>query len=228
MKAYILNYDKNENAAKLYNAAVSCFDTYIVHNGADTAGLDHIADIGNMITCKPGYTNALVAANEHFLKSDSTHALYICSDVTIESEGLIEYLSGCMPKVNPHTGGTIGMVGPAIHGRCWGHMQPSQNRRRQDIRAVPFIEGICFMTERSIIEQIGTITGDNINGWGLDIYMGYLTQFSGKESVVIEDLTIYHPEGSSYSIEEARNQMVAFIKSKDEGFQQFCKTLGIV
>jgi hypothetical protein len=227
-KAYILNYDKNENTLHLYDIISRVFDTYIVHNGPSVAGLDHIPDVGKTIQCNSGYSYAIEAANKHFLATDATHALYICSDIIIEDGAIIQSIYDTMPQVNPHTGGNIGMVSPTIWGRCWGQMQPTQKRHRQNMRAVSFVEGICFMADRAIIENIGPITPENTNGWGVDIWLGYLTTTMGFESVVLEEVSILHPEGSSYDIDGARAQMIDYIKSKPHGFQHFCRFLGIV
>lgn len=227
-KAYILNYDKNDNAATLYSHCKDIFDTYVVHNGASDAGLEHIADIGKMIKCPSGYSYAIEAVNKHFLSSDSSHVLYICSDVVLYEESKIKAIYEAMPQVNPHTGGNIGMVSPCIMGRSWGHMQPHTNKHRQDLRVVSFVEGICFMAAREIVEICGDITPNNTKGWGIDIWFGYLTRKLGMESVVMDEVSVIHPEGSSYNTEEAREEMIAFIKSKESLFIDYCKSICVI
>lgn len=227
-KAYILNYDKNGNAGTLYDCLKDTFDTHVVHNGPSISGLEHIVDVNKMIVCPSGYSYAIEAVNEHFLASDGTHALYICSDVVLYEETKVKALYNSMPMVNPHTGGTIGMTSPCIMGRSWGHMQPYNNRIRQDIRVVSFVEGICFMADRKIIENCGTITPKNRKGWGIDLWMGYLTSKLGMESVVLDEVSVIHPDGSSYDINEAKDEMVSFINGKEQGFIDFCKAVCVI
>lgn len=220
-KAYILNHNHLGHSIHLHELLSPIFECKIIHNGPPIRDYEKkYPELVNVIECPSGYSHAMDAANADFLNSDATHALYICSDVVLHQKIYAEALFYSMPYKN------IGMVSPSIVGKCWEHMQQKEYPFKN--REVPFCEGIVFMVEKSIIRDCGTLTPDNIYGWGVDIWLGYLTKKAGMISVVRDNISVIHPSGSSYDTASARSEMIRWIHSKEQGFIDFCKSISLI
>jgi len=225
-KAYILNHSHLADAIAMHNLLSMFFDCKIVHNGAPIEPAGKVGALSNVIECQSGYSYAIDTANADFLSSDATHALYICSDVILYEQHKVEQLFYAMPLFDGPFNLNIGMVSPSIIGRCWEHMKPQT--AQTNTRQVPFCEGIVFMADRSIIEACGRFAPENIYGWGVDIWLGYLTNKLGMVSVVRDDITVIHPYGTAYDTTEARAEMIRWIHTKEQGFIDFCKSICLI
>lgn len=76
------------------------------------------------------------------------------------------------------------------------------------------LEGIALAISRDMIKQIGgDIPGDNILGWGVDIWMSWVGWTTARRNVLDGRVSMYHPEGCGYSRKEARIEMDKFMKT---------------
>ncbi|MEM8860476.1 MAG: hypothetical protein AAGD96_19305 [Chloroflexota bacterium] len=189
------------------------------HNRQALALADRMRPFGHVITIDSGstltaeeqahfdiqlpnvyYSGCLNAAWETLTaQPDSEELLFICSDVEIDDcERLI------LRAKHAFEDRLVGVYAPSVNRS--GHPQMLA-RNGGNLRPVVFVEGIAFAVRQSLLEALCPIdTQKNKLGWGLDVYLGYLTLKAGLKSVVDDQITILHDGTSGYDTVQAREQ----------------------
>lgn len=207
--AYILNYDKDDNARRI-NFGLPC-ESYIVDSsGISKSGFTH--------TDMPYFAGCMNKAIEHFLKTDATHILLVCSDVVGDWSSVVNAINN-LPD-------NIGIYTPSVSGQGWAHEKPEGYGWVH--RDIPFAEGMIACYKREIIEQLGYVNVlKDPHGYGIDIYLGFICQKLNLKCIIDDSIMMYHPFGSGYSQKQAEKQMKEFIIRMGAEFTDFCKSLGL-
>lgn len=204
-----MNHNDNDNALKLMAALSAKFENvWIVDAGSDQVEESFIS------AGKTFYSGMLNKSSELFLSTQSTGCLYVTSDVQIEQ---IDELANALNSIPS----SVGIWTPAVSGKSHYFLK---NKGTGQVREVPFAEGMIFYASRKVIESIYPII-DNVYGWGIDVYLGYLSRVKlGLSNLLDESIEVYHPPGTRYSWQEAEIEMKVYNESKGQEFVDYFKS----
>ncbi len=191
----VSNYNKDEEA-RLIKASLTC-PTFVIDSSGKQKRDFHSTD-------GPFYSACFNKSCELLMNSDATHMLFVCSDIKGNLQAAVSRIE-CMPS-------NIGIYSPAVLGQGWRHEKP----QKYGLRDVPFCEGMVMCLIREIVEKIYPVNiKSNPHGFGIDIYMGYISNVMlGKRVVIDDDINVYHPYGTSYDSNQGRQDMLPYLYSK--------------
>lgn len=201
----IVNHNHNENAKKLRALFSTTFETVVFDSGSKIKEPDFI-NLPNIY-----YSGLYNQAYNWAIDKGFDYLLFMCSDVEIEEEEANKMIRNLSTMNLDH----IGVYSPASHGRS--HYQ-CKKKNQQGLRVVDFVEGFMFLANIKLLKEFSPLSPDkNILGWGIDVVKGYYARKLNLLCVIDDEVTIYHPEETGYSSDEAENQMYEWFYSLPEG-----------
>ncbi|HQU15599.1 MAG: hypothetical protein ACYC18_10970 [Gammaproteobacteria bacterium] len=201
----IVNHNCNAGAIALKKNLSPFCDTVLLDSGSKLTEMEM-----PYFDCKlPNvyYNGLLNKASELAKMGNYSHMLFITSDVIIdEPEALFDRIH----KV--YEAFIVGVYAPSAKYSTHHHMNNLGSNR---LRKVTFVEGFCFVTPLSYLEEICPIDlAVNKIGHGVDIYLGFLSMATRRYAMVDDGVTVDHPHGSGYSDQDARAQRDAWFRLK--------------
>lgn len=116
-----------------------------------------------------------------------------------ESQGFYDYLMICNNDINL-TATDVEMLEVALNGRK-GIFSPVINsphsgvmsRQGDDfLRQVPWVEFVCPIIHRDVIEVIGLLDEGMPKGWGIELDYCYRAKKAGFNTYLVQDIAIHH------------------------------------
>lgn len=116
-----------------------------------------------------------------------------------ESQGFYDYLMICNNDINLNAT-DVEMLEVALNGRK-GIFSPMVNsphsgvmsRYGNDIiRQVPWVEFVCPIIHRDVIEAIGLLDEGMPRGWGIELDYCYRAKKAGFGTYLVQDIAIHH------------------------------------
>lgn len=208
----IINHNHNQEGIALKEVFAPKVDTILIDSGSTFKdGEKEKFDF----TLENVYYNGLLNKAYEAFKPSHTHLLLITSDVQIDDvDNLLNRITSVYKKYPK-----VAVYAPSSVHSTHHHMN---NLKSNDIRKVTFTEGFCFVMPREYLNLICPIdlTVNKI-GHGIDMYMGYLSMENGKWTVVDDQITVDHPQGSGYSDKQARKERDQWYDTKEKKAQVY-------
>lgn len=197
----IVNNDNSGMAQHMYGQ-VEC-DKYLISNSPSAIGAEGPDG--------PYYSAHFNKASELFLKSDATHCLFVCSNISGDLPSVIDRVKR-LPQY-------IGIYTPAINDTGYEHLKPGVKGWKN----VAAAERMIFCATREVISAVFPIdTAISSLGWGIDLYMGFICRNLGLKCIVDTDVVFGYKDELQYDIRKADDELKNFIDAKGPDFTAFC------
>lgn len=184
----IINHNCNKNALKLKRQFSKHADVCLIDSGSQLSADEAVhfdKKLDNVY-----YSGMLNAIEVHLQQHNTDWLLVIASDVHVSrTKVLLERI-----KEAAYTN-QAGLYAPSVphYGSNHPHMR---QRAGAGMQRTPFVDGFCFAIRRDIfLEAFPVNATTNYIGWGLDIFLGYLTWLKGYECVVDHAIAVDHTVG---------------------------------
>jgi len=197
----IVNHNENENALKLKKSFSKYFDTIVFDSDSKIKNEEFVL-LANV------YYSGLFNYSYKFAKEyNYDYIMFICSDVEIADDQLEIMVN----NLNNFDLDKIGVYSPSSEGRSH-HYCKKQNT--SGFRIVPFVEGFIFLADLKVLDNIAPIDlKTNLYGWGLDVAKGYFAKKLNKLCIIDDAVTVFHQDGTGYSMKNADKDMEKWMKS---------------
>lgn len=150
------------------------------------------------------------------VRTDIDVLLFVCSDVLVEEPAhLVDRM------VHVFSDASIGVYTPSCVGNCHAFCR---RRGTAGIREIPFVDGFIFGIRTSVLNRFHPVDlEENMLGWGIDVYTGYLAASMGLRTVADDSVSVDHPAGTGYDRSLTFNQMLSWLTSHQDGSLRYYK-----
>jgi hypothetical protein len=125
------------------------------------------------------------------------------------SQGLYNYLMICNNDISLSAtdlealevilNGERGIFSPVVNSP---HTAVMSKKGDKVFRQVPWVEFVCPIIHRDVIEAIGLLDEGMPRGWGIELDYCYRAKKAGFNTYLVQDIAIHHYGGKSYSNRE--------------------------
>ena len=201
---FIMSHRQTETARRLARAFRPLAPTWLVDLGSPALKGEDELDF-NRILPNLYYVGALEEGIRWFSAAqDDDVLLVITGDVEVENpRDLLRRLRASMIDRR------VGVYAPA----CAIGRRSMRHRAGAGVVRSPFVEGYCFASRLQLLRALPLDTRVNRCGWGVDVYLGYLTLCNRQRTVVDHDTLVHHPDATGYSRDDARQQRDAWFST---------------
>ena len=203
----ILNYKKDENAIKWYDALKSTYNTYLIDtNYVDNGGTAPFdKNDSHVVLCHNFYFGgSCIKSYELFKKDNGKWLMMITSDVECDDENL-KNLINCVAEVIKSD---VGVWEPAAKqgSMCNGSVIPlvsnihQYNHGTNGMREVRCGEGWFEFISGEVADYVFPKLNykDNFYGWGINDLFNRAARKLGLRVVIDDRVTMFHPHGTGY------------------------------
>lgn len=190
--AVILNHNRREYTNRVYRMLAphvkDVCDLVVLDNGStDKSEISEYTTYATDKNCYfgGGFNLAMQMIQEN---SEYDSLLFLSNDIILHGYNFVQKLRQIMFEED------YAVVSPAVlqpeEGQCyWKQMH---NWGSERTRTVKWIDFMCPLVRRDVIEEIGQFDMDLAYGWGLDQYTGVVCEDKGWKVGVTDSLSIIH------------------------------------
>lgn len=219
--AIILNHNRREYTDRVYRMtqpyAKNEYDVVVLDNGStDESEVSPYTMYRAESNCYfgGGFNLAMQIMQEN-PQYDSM--LFMSNDIILHGYNFIHKLRSVMFDEN------YAVVSPAViqpeEGQCyWKQMHNWGASKTRDVKWVDFM---CPLIRRDVLETIGQYDLDLMHGWGLDIYTGVVCEDNNWKVGVTDSLSIIHFSMQTVKDNKSDLTMSSYPQKAEQGMYSF-------
>jgi GT2 family glycosyltransferase len=219
--AVILNHNRREYTDRVYRMvapyAKDQYDVVVLDNGStDTSEVSQYTMYQSETNCYFGggfnLAMQLMQQNEQY---DSM--LFMSNDIILHGYNYISKLRSIM--FDEDYAVVASSVTQPEEGQCfWKQMH---NWGASKTRTVKWVDFMCPLIRRDVLDTIGQYDMDLVYGWGLDIYTGVVCEDKGWKTGVTDTLSLIHFSAQTVKDNKANLTMSDYARNAESGMYGF-------
>jgi hypothetical protein len=137
------------------------------------------------------FTESFNVALETFMQSKFSHVVVCNNDIDLDYDRLIQLENAVRRKK--------GIFSPIVNSP---HNAVMSKKGNATYRKVPWVEFVCPIISKDVVKKIGLLDTGMPRGWGIEIDYCYRAKQAGFNTYLIQDVSVHHYGGKSYSNRE--------------------------
>jgi GT2 family glycosyltransferase len=130
---------------------------------------------------KTQFTDSFNLALEAFMQSKFSHVMICNNDIDLDYNRLIQ--------LDDLVKGRKGIFSPVVNSP---HNAVMSKTGDDQMRQVPWVEFVCPIIHRDVIEVIGLLDNKMPRGWGVELDYCYRAKQAGFNTYLIQDVSVHH------------------------------------
>lgn len=221
----ILNHNRKAYTNQLYESLFpykkNNYDLLVMDNGSTIESeKSHYTTLATDQNCY--YGGSLNLAYELFLEHDYDSLLFMNNDIILHGYNFVEHLRKVMFEEN-FAIVSPSVIQPEVTQCYWNQMHSWASTSTREVKWVDFM---CPLIRRDVIEEIKEYDTDLIYGWGQDVYTGLVCAEKNWKIGVTDVTSVIHLSSQTFKDGKSDITMSEYSKLAQDGMYNFFAKIG--